>query len=463
MQKELNTYFRKVTGDESVTLLTLSNIRDPVVITNDKMKPIFVNESCLKIFKNAYLDIYELIQNQVEDFNNRKKEYDMYFNSKRIKIRFRILPLWKGKKFLGVVGVGTLGQIEDFFKLITGFESVKSEKVKEVRFKPKRLLPKSMQTITGNNLNLVTTLHKASVVAKTDFSVVIYGESGVGKQLLAEAIHRASNYSSGLFVQVNCAAIPDELIESELFGYDPHSFTDALPSGKIGKFEAAHGGTIFLDEVSELPLPVQAKLLRVVQNKEFEKIGGSKVKTNCRIIAAANKSLESMVEKGTFREDLYYRLNVISLTLKPLRERKDDLDILIYEILKKLNDRYGAGEIGFNPEVIIFLHSYNWPGNIRQLENALEYAYISAKFKGYSEICTENLPDYLLNELPGNLSPGNIKSNNTVNNLKKLTEAIEEEYLLKILKDCNNNKSAAIEKAGISRRAFYNKLKKLNL
>jgi transcriptional regulator with PAS, ATPase and Fis domain len=217
-----------------------------------------------------------------------------------------------------------------------------------------------------------TLMELVATVAPTDVTVLITGESGTGKEIIADEIYHRSKRRNKPFIKVNCAAIPGELLESELFGYEGGSFTDARKNGKIGLFELANEGTILLDEIGEMPINLQTKLLRVLQTKEITRIGGSKpIKLNIRVITSTNKNLHEEIKRGRFREDLFYRLNVVPLELKPLRERKEAISKLSEEFLNKFNKRYGKETI-FQKEAIKLLEMYKWPGNIRELENLIE-------------------------------------------------------------------------------------------
>jgi len=225
-------------------------------------------------------------------------------------------------------------------------------------------------------------------VAPSDASVLILGESGVGKELIAEQLHLNSKRNTKPFVRVNCAALPESLLESELFGHVKGAFTDAI-SDRVGRFEAADGGTIFLDEITELPLRLQSKLLRVIQQKTFERVGSSEtVKVDVRIITATNKDIERLVEKKEFRSDLYYRLNVLPLYIPPLRDRPEDIPVLAEHFLNKYAREMNRGSLRFTESSIARLIGYSWPGNVRELENAIERAVLIAKG---SEITPEDL------------------------------------------------------------------------
>ena len=215
-------------------------------------------------------------------------------------------------------------------------------------------------------------------VAQSRATVLIRGESGTGKELVAKAIHFSSKRANGPFIAVSCAALPETLLESELFGHERNAFTGATTQ-KPGRFELAHKGTLFLDEIAEVPLPIQVKLLRVLQEREFERLGGTKtIKVDVRLIAATNKNLEEMVKAGNFREDLYYRLHVIEIHLPPLRERKDDIPLLVEHFLNRYCVENGKHLKGWTPDAMDLLMKYDWPGNVRELENAIERAVVLA-------------------------------------------------------------------------------------
>jgi transcriptional regulator with GAF, ATPase, and Fis domain len=226
--------------------------------------------------------------------------------------------------------------------------------------------------ISGSSRRMQEIFQLLEMVAPSEATVLLLGETGTGKELVAQAIHRNSHRADGPFVLVNCAALPETLLESELFGHERGAFTGAI-NRKDGRFLLAHHGTLFLDEIGELSLSIQAKILRVLQAREFEPLGGNRtVKVDVRIIAATNRDLEKMVREGRFRDDLYYRLNVFLLVLPPLRERLDDLPLLANFFLKKYGEKYRRGTIALAPEALQVFRQYPWPGNIRELENVIE-------------------------------------------------------------------------------------------
>ncbi len=256
--------------------------------------------------------------------------------------------------------------------------------------------------IIGNNAEMQKVFNIVYKLAKVDTPVLIRGASGTGKELVARAIHFNSARKSGKFVAINCSAIPESLFESELFGHEKGAFTGA-DSRKIGKFQYAESGTLFLDELGDMPLLMQAKLLRVLQEKLFTPVGSNReIESNVRIIAATNKPLEEMIQKGEFREDLFYRLNVIPIFLPSLAERKDDLPKLISMFVNKFNDAHGKKILGLSPDTLACLKKYDWPGNIRELENVIEHSFI---LETSNSLNIGSLPSYILAATNTNVTP----------------------------------------------------------
>jgi DNA-binding NtrC family response regulator len=285
-------------------------------------------------------------------------------------------------------------------------------------------------------------------VAATTANVMIYGESGTGKELVARTIHLLSPRNRAGFVPINCAAIPENLLESELFGHEKGSFTGAIQA-RQGKFELARGGTIFLDEIGEMPLPLQAKLLRVLQERVFERVGGSKeIKADVRVIAATNRNLQEEVAQCRFREDLYYRLNVFPLQLPPLQERIDALPILTNYFLHRFSRQIGKKLKGVDPEALVAMKTYPWPGNIRELQNVMERGVILAQ----DFIMLSNLPDQILH---GNL--------HETGESRGVLKSVEKEMIVKALRKHGENRRLAAAELGISRRSLQYKLKEFGL
>ena len=309
--------------------------------------------------------------------------------------------------------------------------------------------------IIGKDEKFLRALQTAKTVAKSDVNVLITGESGTGKELIANAIHKMSKRAGGPFVAVNIGAIPEDLVESELFGHVKGSFTGAYKD-KIGLFEQAHGGTIFLDEIAEASPRIQVKLLRVLQEGEFFPVGSEKMKkVDVRVIAATNKNLEELMRKGEFREDLYYRLNVVRINLPPLRERKSDIPLLVNYFLKRMELKYGMGSKTITSRVLNIFMQYDWPGNVRELENTIESMYIMSP---EDVIDVDVLPDNI-REKAGIAT----FSEEEIENLTKETiitlDELEKRYILKALDVFNWNKKRAAEALGIDTSTLYRKLK----
>lgn len=317
----------------------------------------------------------------------------------------------------------------------------------------------TFDNIIGNSPKIRECIRLGEIAARSSSNVLIYGESGTGKEMIAQSIHNASIRRNESFVSINCAAIPVELMESELFGYEGGAFTGALKSGQIGKFQLADGGTIFLDEIGDMPLHMQAKLLRVLQERQFTRVGGKEIlEVDVRIICATNKDLLAECKKGNFREDLYYRLNVLNIYLPPLRERIEDLEILVQHFIEKLGEKINGNVEGISAEALDLLRQFDWPGNIRQLENVIERAIniCSGKIIGVNEISI-NLPEKIENQMK--IKPDGSSEEYEI----KTLEEIEREAIEKVLSITDNNISQAASLLKISRNTIYNKIRKYGI
>ncbi len=308
----------------------------------------------------------------------------------------------------------------------------------------------SMEGVVGVSEKINTLLEMVKKVAQTDSTVLILGESGTGKSLIAKKIHILSDRKENPFITINCAAIPENLLEAELFGYEKGAFTGAV-SRKKGKFELADGGTVFLDEIGDMPLSLQAKLLRVLQDKEVERLGGDKtIKVDVRIIAATNKNLEELVREGKFREDLYYRLNVVPIHLPPLRERKEDIPLLAEHFLEKFNRKYSKS-VRLSPEAVRALMEYPWHGNVRELENIVERLVIMNE----GVIRDRDLPSHILAYAEvSDISPSN---------LPQELEKTERERIEEALKKTGYVKSRAAKLLGYTLRQLDYRIQKYGI
>ncbi len=305
--------------------------------------------------------------------------------------------------------------------------------------------------IIGNSSKIMELFETIRMVAPTEATVLILGESGTGKELVADAIHHNSPRASNPLIKVNCAALPESLLESELFGHEKGSFTGAV-SRREGRFKLADSGSLFLDEIGEMSFTLQAKLLRVIQDKTFERVGGTEtIAVDVRLIVATNKDLDNEVKEGRFREDLFYRLNVIPITLPPLRERREDIPVLAEHFLTIISERNKKGLRGFSPSAMDLLTRNQWKGNVRELENVVERAVIMTR----GELIQPE-------DLPANLRPGESDEPIGVTPGRPLSE-VEKEAIIKTLELTGGNRTEAAKLLGIGRRTLQYKLKEYGL
>jgi len=393
-----------------------------------------VQEVFPNLLGSKVLKTHEQILERVVTYQSGKK---------RLQLISSAFPITVNNEFIGAV---------ESFRLVSDVQRVAS-RIGFTNYKT------SFDEILGNSVLIRQVKERAYKVAVGESTVLIDGESGTGKELFARAIHSESSRSKKPFVTINCCAIPDNLLESELFGYDEGAFTGAKHGGKPGRFELANGGSIFLDEIGEMPLYLQAKLLRVLQERQIDRVGGvQSIELDVRIIAATNKNLAKMVAEGEFREDLYYRLNVIPITIPPLRDRKEDITCLLEHSLSRFNRLMNKDFEGFTPEAMdLFIH-YPWQGNVRELQNSVEYA---CNLETSHRISIESLP---LRVRQYKSLTENINSFGT--KLKEKLREVEITVLSDALQCCGfsvDAKEKIAEILGISRATLYRKLKEHNL
>jgi PAS domain S-box-containing protein len=353
--------------------------------------------------------------------------------------------------------VGVIHDVSELTSLHTQLEKAKKRiRTLEAKY--------SFEEIVGESDEMKVAKEQAKLAASTPATILLRGESGTGKELFAHAIHHLSQRKSHSFVRVNCAALSEQLLESELFGYEEGAFSGAKRGGKRGLFEEANNGSIFLDEIGELSSSMQAKLLRVLQEQEIIRVGGTKpLSINVRVIAATNINLEKEIAEHRFREDLYYRLNKFPIYIPPLRERVNDLGLLAVHLLSKLNNDYGRYVQSISDEAITYLSSYHWPGNVRELENVLARTMI------YMEPSTQKVERYHLPSLNHALektNQSNAKNTSELEfegNLQQLLNDYEKDVLIKTLERCQGNRTKTAKALGISVRSFYYKMEKYNL
>lgn len=366
------------------------------------------------------------------------------------------IPIIEKGEVIGAVGTVLFKDVVEMEAYVSKIHRIE----KELEFYKKELKKAlgsddTFDNIIGISESIKKVKKLAKQVANTKSNVLLLGESGTGKGLFASAIHNFSARGEYPLIKINCAAIPHELLESELFGYEQGAFTGAKKGGKPGKFELAEKSTIFLDEIAELPLSMQAKLLKVIQEKEIDRVGATKTqKIDVRIIAATNQDLEEMVKKKSFREDLYYRLNVVSIKIPSVKERREDIPFLIKYLIKKFSKEMDKFVTQITPIAMDALCSYDWPGNIREIENVIERAFNIIDQE--ATIMLQHLPSYINKLEPGRTSLGN-------KGLKAILDEVEKNVIEKSLLENEGNKYRTAKNLNISRTSLYEKIEKHQL
>ena len=440
----------------------LDNIYNGVMITDPEGKIIFfsktygnflgidpkevIGKHCTEVVENTRMHIVSKTGIPEIDQPHHIMGQDMVVQRIPIKMNGEVIAVYGQVMFKDVRDVHTLARKLNVLEEKIEFYEKELESLRSSKY--------TINNIVGNSQEIVELKKLALKAARTNAPVLLMGESGTGKELFAHAIHHASQRRPYPFVRLNCAAIPKDLLEAELFGYEPGAFTGAGIKGKPGKFELAHRGTIFLDEISDLPLEMQPKLLRVLEEKETERLGGTHpTKCDFRLIVATHENLEKCADQGRFRKDLYYRLNVIPIQIPPLRERKEDIPIIAMHLIRMLNNDLGTNATKISPDVLRIFENYNWPGNVRELNNVLERVLYSIDS---DTIYVHHLPIFLQT-----MREGSTKLQPTF--LKRLREEMEREALLHAIHVSNDNKNKAAKLLGIHRTGLYKKMKKLNI
>lgn len=448
--KELNEKFKKI--------LEISH--DLICFVDERRIISYVNPSYEKHFHIKSSDIVgkDLLEIsptglRMKVFNTKKSIDNSVHRKDNINIISSVAPIFIDKTFKGVISISkTVNELKDLVKKLETSEEELNYYKEELNRHTK--LSNSFSSIIGYSSSLKDCTITAQKASQSTSTVLIRGESGTGKELIAKAIHNNSDRKDKAFVRVNCAAIPENLLESELFGYEKGAFTGAVKN-KPGKFNIANGGTIFLDEIGDMPVSMQVKLLRVLQEKEFESIGGLVTQTvDVRVIAATNRNLEEMIKENTFREDLYYRLNVINIMLPPLRNRKEDINLLVEHFIEKMNNKLGKNIIGIDNKSLLYLQDYHWPGNIRELENIIERAINMCEGVKITEI---DLPFYIKNEASSSESLINLNNGE----LQPLEQYEKEIIALAMKKYKSYNKAG--KALGITHRTVSLKCKKYGI
>jgi len=440
----------------------LDNIYNGVMITDPEGKIIFfsktygkflgidpqeaIGKNCTEVIENTRMDIVARTKIPEVNLPHRIMGQDMVVQRIPIEMKGELVAVYGQVMFKDVRDVQALARKLNILESKVEFYEKELESLRSSKY--------TINNIVGKSESIVELKRSALKAAKTNAPVLLIGESGTGKELFAHAIHFASDRRPHPFIRLNCAAIPKDLLEAELFGYEPGAFTGAGSKGKPGKFELAHRGSIFLDEISDLPLEMQPKLLRALEEKEMERLGGTRLtKYDFRLIVATQENLEKCVEEGKFRKDLYYRLNVIPIQIPPLRERKEDIPVIADHLIQTLNKDLGTNVTKITAEVLNIIENYDWPGNVRELANILERILYSIDG---DTIRIHHLPIFLKS-----IITGSTKLQPTL--LKRLKEDMEKEALLHAIHISNDNKNKAAKLLGIHRTALYKKMKKLNI
>lgn len=443
--------FSKKDREETQKLQTIINLfNDGILITDQKGIITACNPRALSILKmeenhTVGQKIYQITRDPTwaDVYENGIKQIDIIRELRDNKFFVTRQPIIVNNKIIGTVG--TFQEVSKIEKLEHQYRKLQTTGLTAKHY---------FKDIIGESETIKKTIEQAKAYSKADSTILIEGETGTGKEIFAQSIHNYSRRKAGPFVAINCAALPETLLESELFGYEEGAFTGAKRGGKAGLFELAHKGTIFLDEINQIPIQLQARILRAIQEKEVMRLGGERViPVDVRIISAANKSLEEMVDKGNFRDDLYYRLNVLSLRLPPLRERIEDVPLLINYFLKVYTDEYGLTK-QFSNSAITLLKNYNWPGNVRELVNFIERYSVISRHQSISDI--KFVRDYVFKKRK--VSKTNQQGLDELCVKVDTLEKMQEQLIKQILNKVSGNKSQAAMILGISRTTIWKKL-----
>lgn len=465
--------FKEIKKEETKTLLEaiINSTEDAISVVDEKGVGIMINPAYTRLTGLTKEDVLNKSAN-VDIAEGESMHFQVLRTGKPIRgVRMKVGPQ---KKEVIVNGAPIIldGQLKGSVGVIHDISEIRklTDELEHAKRLIRRLEAKyTFGEIIGTSQEIVGAIKQAKRAAKTPATVLLRGESGTGKELFAHAIHNDSDRSRGQFIRVNCAAIADSLLESELFGYTEGAFTGAKKKGHTGLIEQANGGTIFLDEIGETSLQLQAKLLRVLQEKEIVRVGDSKsIDVDVRIIAATNAHLEEMIRQGTFREDLYYRLNVVPIFIPPLRHQKDDIPLLARNLLRKYNQEYGRNVEEISIEAIEALKRHDWPGNVRELENVLGRSMINMRFNE-TVLKLQHLP--LLIEHNNSQQQLFLRQNQEKQVEKELYEkSYEEQFkvwekdlLTRVLDNTKGVKTEAAKKLKISIRNLYYKMEKHGL
>ncbi len=459
-------FLKQILRPTSLARCILDDLNDGVILVNRESRILYANSSYGRILGidhtkviGRLLTVIEPGSRLMEVLATGQPFINKPIELKRLNVTVmaRITPIRFRNEVVAAVSV--FSDISDTLRAAADLE--KAQHIRELlaeELAPAGSVPPEFADIVGSSRKLRRQLDIAMKVAPVDAPLLILGESGTGKELLARAIHRISPRRDNPFLSLNCSAIPDNLMESELFGYEEGAFTGSRKGGKVGKIEVANRGTLLLDEIGDMPMTMQTKLLRFLQEKEFERVGGvSSVKVDIRVLAATNRDLDEMVRQKTFREDLYYRLNVFTLTVPPLRERRVDIPALVEHYKAYYEAKYSK-KVEISPRCLKVLTDHDWPGNVRELKNVMEHVVLLAETPVVGK---DHLPTYFRSALAGEGLPR--ATGEAPGTLTDRINQLEKTAILEALQESGYNRSKAMKLLGLSRRTFYKRLRELGI
>ncbi|MDD2352081.1 MAG: sigma 54-interacting transcriptional regulator [Candidatus Caldatribacteriota bacterium] len=473
MNKELLYVIKKQKEILSTLKAIINSTDDAISVVNEKGVHTLVNDAYTRLIglteqdvlgKSSTIDIAEGESMHMKVLKTKKPVHG---------VRMKVGPK-KKDVLVNVAPVTVDGELRGSVAVIHDLSEIRNltDELNQVKKRMRHLEAKyTFEDIVGKSRPMIIAKEQAIKAASTPATVLLHGESGTGKELFAHAIHNHSDRKNRQFIRVNCSALTETLLESELFGYEGGAFTGASKKGRKGLFEEADRGTIFLDEIGMMSMNLQAKLLRVLQEKEIVRVGGNEsIDIDVRVISATNINLENAVKDGRFREDLYYRLYVIPIFIPPLRDRKEDIKPLVSNIIRKCNQEFGRNIKGASPEVIEILLNYSWPGNIRELENVIERAVINMKLTD-DFMNASHIPEFVsLTKQKVFKDEKEYQKENIINTkeenikcLKNIKKQTEKDAILNTLKAFNGDCKKSAEQLGISIRTLYYKMQKYEI
>jgi transcriptional regulator with PAS, ATPase and Fis domain len=455
--------------DEKYTSILESALEtvDGLIITDNEGKIVFLNK---KYAEMMHLTVEEAVGRKVREIipqtrmdivakTGHAEIGSIHLIDSSTPVVCNRIPIKKDDETLGVIALTTFRKLDEVNGLLGEIERLNFE-IKQYKSELGNLrgAKYSLDQIIGNSPLMQQAKDLLQKVAPSTLTVLISGETGTGKELFSHAIHQLSPRRHKPFIRINCAAIPRELLESELFGYEEGAFTGAKKGGKPGKFELANGGTLLLDEINELPLYLQSKLLRVIQEKEIERVGGVKtIELDVRLVCTTNKNMLDLVHKGEFRRDLYYRVNVVEINIPSLRERTEEIESLIKHFIVKINRNHGLHITGIHNGGLQLCRRYSWPGNIRELEHVIERAAVTA---ASGELGMEHF-DYMLPRILASVTDDVTDASGL--SLEEAKEIAEKQAIIKALLKTNGSKTLAAEELNIHRTVLHSKIKKYRI